>query len=83
MILAAASTLAAAVFFPVPVGAALIALALFWRLSWKKIGGCTGDVLGAGIEIAEIVFFLALAAMMKAALAWGLFPAVLRAVGFQ
>ena len=81
VILAVVSTLVAAMFFPVPVGAALIALALLWRLSWKKIGGCTGDVLGAGIEIAEMVFFLALAAMTKAALAWGLFPAVLHAVG--
>ncbi len=83
VLLAVVSALVAAVFFPVPVGAALIALALFWRLSWKKIGGCTGDVLGAGIEIAEIVFFLALAAMTKAAPAWGLFPAVQRAVGVQ
>lgn len=83
VILAVVSTLAAAALFPVPVGAALIALVLFWRLSWKKIGGCTGDVLGAGIEIAEIVFFLALAATTKTALAWGFFSAVQRAVGLQ
>jgi adenosylcobinamide-GDP ribazoletransferase len=77
-VLAAASSLIAAVLLPVPVGAALIALALFWRLSWQKIAGCTGDVLGATIEIAEIVFFLALAAVTKAGLEWGLFSPLLR-----
>ena len=45
--------------FPIPTAAAAIALALFWRLSWKRIGGCTGDVLGATIEIAEIGFLVA------------------------
>jgi adenosylcobinamide-GDP ribazoletransferase len=49
-------------FLPVPSLASLLAAGLFWRLSWKKIGGSTGDVLGATIEIAEIVFLLALAA---------------------
>jgi adenosylcobinamide-GDP ribazoletransferase len=81
LVLAAASTLLAAVLLPVPVGAALIALALFWRLSWRKIGGCTGDVLGATIEIAEIVFFLALVAVTKAALTWGCFFPLLRTLG--
>jgi adenosylcobinamide-GDP ribazoletransferase len=65
----------AAVLLPVPAGAALIACALFWRLSWKKIGGCTGDVLGATIEIGEIVFLLSITAQVKAGLSWGaLFP---------
>jgi len=54
------------------VAAALAGLALFWRLSWKKIGGSTGDVLGATIEIGEVLFFLALAAAEKAGLTWGL-----------
>ena len=81
LVLAAATSLLAAVLLPVPVGAALIALALFWRLSWRKIGGCTGDVLGATIEIAEIVFFLALAAVTKAGLQWGLFSPLLRLLG--
>ncbi len=81
LVLAAASSLIAAVLLPVPVGAALIALALFWRLSWRKIGGCTGDVLGATIEIAEIVFFLALVAVTKAALTWGGFFPLLRTLG--
>ncbi len=69
---AAFGVTAAAVLLPLPVGAALIACIFFWRLSWKKIGGCTGDVLGATIEIAEIVFLLALTAQVKAALPWGL-----------
>jgi adenosylcobinamide-GDP ribazoletransferase len=81
LLLAAASSLIAAVLLPVPVGAALIALALFWRLSWSRIGGCTGDVLGATIEIAEIVFFLALVAVMKAAVQWGCFFPLLHTLG--
>jgi adenosylcobinamide-GDP ribazoletransferase len=81
LVLAAASSLLAAVLLPVPVGAALIALTLFWRLSWRKIGGCTGDVLGATIEIAEIVFFLALVAVTKATLTWGGFFPLLRTLG--
>jgi adenosylcobinamide-GDP ribazoletransferase len=79
--LGAASSLLAAVLLPVPVGAALIALALFWRLSWRKIGGCTGDVLGATIEIAEIVFFLALVAVTKSAPGWGGFFLLLHRLG--
>jgi len=47
--------------FPIPTAAAALALALFWRLSWRRIGGCTGDVLGATIEIGEIVFLVAFA----------------------
>ena len=63
------------ILLPVPVGAALIACALFWWLSWKKIGGCTGDVLGATIEIGEIVLLLSITAQVKAGLSWGaLFP---------
>jgi adenosylcobinamide-GDP ribazoletransferase len=79
--LGAVSSLLAAVLLPVPVGAALIALALFWRLSWRKIGGCTGDVLGATIEIAEIVFFLALVAVTKSAPDWGGFFPLLHRLG--
>jgi len=70
--LGAAAVLIATAFFPIPGAAALAALAVLWRLSWKKIGGCTGDVLGATIEIAEVVFAAALAATQKAGLGWGL-----------
>jgi adenosylcobinamide-GDP ribazoletransferase len=55
---------------PIPTLAAAAVLALFWRLSWRRIGGCTGDVLGATIEIAEIVFLLALAALTRAPADW-------------
>ena len=82
LVLAAVSSLLAAVLLPVPVVAALIALALLWHISWRKIGGCTGDVLGATIEIAEIVFLLALAADTRAALQWGWFFPLLRTLGF-
>jgi adenosylcobinamide-GDP ribazoletransferase len=73
MVLCIAVLLAAAVLLPIPAGAALMACALFWRISWKKIGGCTGDVLGATIEIGEIVFLVALTAVSRAGLSWGLF----------
>jgi adenosylcobinamide-GDP ribazoletransferase len=59
------------VLLPVPTAAGLLVLALFWRLSGKKIGGCTGDVLGATIEIGEIVFLLALAAVARHGELWG------------
>ncbi|MGO9308653.1 MAG: adenosylcobinamide-GDP ribazoletransferase [Spirochaetia bacterium] len=71
LLLAAFAVVVAAALLPIPVGASLIVCVLFWRLSWKKIGGCAGDVLGATIEIGEIVFLLALTAQMKAALPWG------------
>ncbi len=72
---AAVGILIAAAALPLPSAVALAAVGLFWRLSWKKIGGCTGDVLGASIEIAELAFLLALAAETKARLQWGgLFP---------
>jgi adenosylcobinamide-GDP ribazoletransferase len=73
--LASAAILVSAGVLPVPTVAALIACIIFWRMSWKKIGGCTGDVLGATIEIGEIVFLLALAAETRLGLSWGaLFP---------
>lgn len=75
-VLGAAAAVIAMLFFPVPGAAALVALALLWRLSWKKIGGCTGDVLGATIEIAEVIFAAALAATSKAGLTWGLAYAI-------
>ena len=41
---AASVVLAVGVLLPIPTAVALLALAAFWRLSWKRIGGCTGDV---------------------------------------
>ncbi len=61
VVLACVVVLAIFVVFPIPTAVAALALALFWRLSWKRIGGCTGDVLGGTIEIAEIVFLVAFA----------------------
>jgi adenosylcobinamide-GDP ribazoletransferase len=55
---AAVSLAAVTLFLPVPALASLAALAVFWRTAWKKLGGSTGDVLGATIEIAEVVFLL-------------------------
>ncbi len=74
VVLAAVILLAVSLFLPVPSLAALAALAIFWRIAWKKIGGSTGDVLGATIEIAEAVFLLALTAAARGNLAMiGLF----------
>lgn len=81
LVLALAVILISAVLLPIPAGASLIACALFWRLSWKKIGGCTGDVLGATIEIGEIVLLLALTAVTEAGLKWGFLSPLLRLFG--
>ncbi len=70
---AASVVLAVGVLLPIPTAVALLALAAFWRLSWKRIGGCTGDVLGASIEIAEIAFLAALAAMAHGGVGLGAF----------
>jgi adenosylcobinamide-GDP ribazoletransferase len=64
--------LCAASLLPLPSLASLAAASLFWRLSWKRIGGCTGDVLGATIEIAEIAFILTLALSSLRGWSWGL-----------
>jgi adenosylcobinamide-GDP ribazoletransferase len=63
--LAIVATLAGGALFPVPTAAALLSVLLFWRLSRRRIGGCTGDVLGATIECFEIAFLLALVAAGK------------------
>jgi adenosylcobinamide-GDP ribazoletransferase len=55
---ACAATAATAALLPVPTLAASMALAGFWALAHRKTGGYTGDVLGASIELAEIVFLL-------------------------
>jgi cobalamin 5'-phosphate synthase/cobalamin synthase len=81
VVLASASILVSAGLLPLPTAAALIACIIFWRVSWKKIGGCTGDVLGATIEIGEIAFLLALAACSKAGAMWGLLSLPLRPLG--
>jgi adenosylcobinamide-GDP ribazoletransferase len=67
---AAVSLVIVLLFLPVPGLASLAVLALFWRIAWKKIGGSTGDVLGATIEIAEVVFLLALTSGQRGNLAF-------------
>lgn len=76
-VLGATAVLLAIILQPIPGLAALAAVAVFWRISGKKIGGCTGDVLGATIEIGEAVFFVALAAAAKAGLGGGLLYSLL------
>ena len=76
LVLAVLVVIGAGVLLPVPTVLAILVLAGFWRLSWKRIGGCTGDVLGASIEIAEIVFLAALAATAHIGSAVGLFYAL-------
>ncbi len=59
---------------PVPAAAAFVAIAILWLLSWRKIGGCTGDVLGATIELSEIAFLGAIAAEAGHGALYGLLP---------
>ena len=74
LLIAAVCVIAAvAVLLPIPAAAGMLALAGFWRFSWRRIGGCTGDVLGASIEIAEIAFLAALAAQAHLAASVGAF----------
>ena len=75
-LLATAGVAAAAIAALVPVCAlaAAAALAVFWPLARRKTGGYTGDVLGASIEIAEIVFLLAAVGAEK----MGIGPGLLR-----
>jgi len=73
LVLAVLVVIGAGVLLPVPTVLAILVLAGFWRLSWKRIGGCTGDVLGASTEI---VFLAALAATAHIGSAVGLFYAL-------
>jgi adenosylcobinamide-GDP ribazoletransferase len=76
--LAALAFLMAGALLPIPTAIAVLALVPFWRLSMQRIGGCTGDVLGATIEIGEIVFLFALAATEKLGVHWGVAYPLLR-----
>jgi cobalamin synthase len=73
----------AASLLPIPVGASIVTCFVFWRLSWKKIGGCTGDVLGATIEVGEIAFLLALTGEAKYGLFVGGFFPLAHLLGFE
>jgi adenosylcobinamide-GDP ribazoletransferase len=67
--MAAASLLTLSILFPllqgdlyafvIAVVAALAAAVMIGRLSQKKIGGVTGDVLGAGSELTEVLVWIA------------------------
>jgi adenosylcobinamide-GDP ribazoletransferase len=75
IVLALIVTAVSTILLPIPVLAALLVIAVFWRISWNRIGGCTGDVLGASIEIAEIAALVALTAVPQGSAQWGdLFP---------
>jgi len=50
--------LAVAFFFPVPALVAALGTALFYRLALARLGGVTGDLHGAAIELAELFFLL-------------------------
>ena len=75
IVLAVIVTVASIILLPVPLLAASLVLAVFWRISWNRIGGCTGDVLGASIEIAEIAALMLMTAVSQAGSKWdNLFP---------
>ena len=73
LVLALLVVVLSAALLPVPTVVALLAAIVFWIISWKKIGGSTGDVLGATIEISEIVFLLTLVAVGREEAQWGAF----------
>jgi len=81
VVLAASVIIVVGILMPIPTTVALLVLAGFWRLSWKRIQGCTGDILGASIEIAEIVFLATLAAVDHLGAAVGLFFPLAAAAG--
>jgi adenosylcobinamide-GDP ribazoletransferase len=81
VVLAASVIIVVGILMPIPTAVALLVLAAFWRLSWKRIQGCTGDILGASIEIAEIVFLATLAAVDHLGAAVGLFFPLAAAAG--
>jgi adenosylcobinamide-GDP ribazoletransferase len=62
-----------AALLPLPTILALVSVIVFWIVSWRKIGGSTGDVLGATIEISEIVFLLTMVAAERDEGQWGAF----------
>jgi adenosylcobinamide-GDP ribazoletransferase len=72
LVISLAAVALSAALLPVPTAAGLVVAVLFWLFSWKRIGGCTGDVLGATIEIAEVVFLLAFVAAGRDG-QWGAF----------
>lgn len=55
--------LAALLFFPVPTLVSALATALFYRLALARLGGVTGDLHGAAIELAELFFLLGVLAL--------------------
>jgi adenosylcobinamide-GDP ribazoletransferase len=71
VVLGVLGVLAAGALLPIPTVVAVLVLIPFWRISMRRIGGSTGDVLGATIEIAEIAFLVALVAAEKLGLRWG------------
>jgi adenosylcobinamide-GDP ribazoletransferase len=81
IVLAASVIIVVGILLPIPTAVALLVLAGFWRLSWKRLQGCTGDILGASIEIAEIVFLATLAAVDHLGATVGLFFPLTAAAG--
>jgi adenosylcobinamide-GDP ribazoletransferase len=52
------------------IGAILVAVALVGLLSWRKIGGVTGDALGAAEQVAETAVLVCGAAFVQHAAPW-------------
>ena len=51
--------------------AAGLACVAWWRLQKKRLGGCTGDTLGATQQLTEVAFLLGAALGLGALGAWG------------
>ncbi|HEY8471147.1 MAG TPA: adenosylcobinamide-GDP ribazoletransferase [Natronosporangium sp.] len=74
-VLAAATVTVAAVaaagwWAPAVVGAAALAVAAVRRAARRRIGGVTGDVLGAGVQVANLAAAATVAALANGGLLW-------------
>jgi adenosylcobinamide-GDP ribazoletransferase len=66
-----AAVAAAGWWAPVVVAAAAVAVAALRRAARRRIGGVTGDVLGAGVQVAHLAAAATVAALAQGGLLWG------------
>jgi adenosylcobinamide-GDP ribazoletransferase len=55
---------------PVVMAAAAVALLGVWRLAWRRIGGVTGDIHGAGVVVTNLAVAVAVAALAREGVTW-------------
>jgi adenosylcobinamide-GDP ribazoletransferase len=55
---------------PVVMAAAAVALLGVWRLAWRRIGGVTGDIHGAGVVLTNLAAAVTVAALAHKGVSW-------------